>query len=65
MNVLQIGAGVAIFGYFSDAAVLGIAAIESGEYRADLRLSFAAVALDNHHALTFVAGDQAVADILL
>lgn len=32
---------------------------------ADLRFAFAAIALDNHHALSFVRGQQKIADELL
>ena len=36
-----------------------------GQHHTDLRLALAAAALDDHHALALVAGDQAVADELL
>ena len=65
VNMLKICTGKTVFGYLSNAAILGIAAKNPGEYRADLRLSFAAVALDDHHALSFIAGNQAVADVFL
>ena len=65
MDVLQIGAGKAVFGHLAHAAVLGIAAKQMGQDGADLRLALAAVALDDHHALSLVAGDQAVADVFL
>ena len=48
-----------------DAAILHIAAEQPGQHHADLRLALAAAALNDHHALPLVAGDQAIADKLL
>ena len=63
--MFQISAGEAVLGNFADAAVLHVAAEQGGQHRAYLTLALAAVALDNHHPLAFIAGDQAVADIFL
>ena len=65
MDVLQIGAGKAVFGHLAHAAVLGVATKEMGQNGADLRLALATAALDDHHALSLVAGNQAVADVFL
>ena len=65
MDVLQIGAGKAVLGHLAHAAVLGVATKEMGQNGADLRLALAAAALDDHHALPFVAGNQAVTDVFL
>ena len=64
-NVFQVGAGKTVLGNFADAAVLHVAAEQGGQHRADLALTLAAIALNDHHALSLVAGDQAVADIFL
>ena len=60
-TVFQICPCKAVFGDFSHAAVLHVIAEYMGIHRADLALSFAAAAFDDHHSLTFVAWDQAVA----
>ena len=65
MNVFQIGAGKPVVGYFCNAAVFHIAAKQTRQHRADLRFSLAALALEDHHALPFGAGNEAIADILL
>ena len=65
MNVFQIGAGKPVVGNFGDAAVLHIAAKQPRQHRTDLRFSLAALALEDHHALPFGAGNEAIADILL
>ena len=65
MDVLQIGAGKAVFGHLAHAAVLGVETKEMGQNGADLRLALAATALNDHHALALVAGDQAVTDVFL
>ena len=46
-------------------AILHVAAEQPGQHHTDLRLALAAVALDDHHALALIAGNQAVADELL
>ena len=63
--MLQVSTGKAVLGYFPDAAILHVGAEQSSQHSADLRLSFAAAALNDHHPLPLVAGDQAVADIFL
>ena len=63
--MFQISAGKTVLGNFADAAVLHVAAEQGGQHRADLALTLAAIALNDHHALSLVAGDQAVADIFL
>ena len=65
MDVLQIGAGKAVFGHLAHAAVLGVATKEMRQNGADLRLALAATALNDHHALALVAGDQAVTNVFL
>lgn len=65
MNVLQIGAGKPVVGDFCNAAVLHIAAKQPRQHGTDLRFSFAALALEDHHALPLGAGNEAIADILL
>ena len=61
-NVFQIGTGKPILGYFPDATVFHIRSEEAAEHRADLRFPLAAATLNDHHALTLVAGNQAVAE---
>ena len=63
--MLQIGTGKSVLRYFPNAAILHVGAEQSSQHSADLRLAFAAVALNDHHPLTFVAGNQAVADVFL
>ena len=63
--MLQIGTGKAVLRDLADAAILHVAAEQPGQHHTDLRLALAAVALDDHHALALVAGDQAVPDELL
>ncbi|SCI73934.1 Uncharacterised protein [uncultured Clostridium sp.] len=63
--MFEVGTGEAVLRDLADAAILHVATEQPGQYHADLRFSLAAVALDDHHALTLVAGDQAVADELL
>jgi len=63
--VLQVSTGEAVLRDLADAAILHVAAEQPGQHHADLRLTLTAVALDDHHALPLVAGDQAVADELL
>ena len=49
----------------ADAAIFGIDTKKLFQDGADLRFAFAAIALDNHHALGFVRGQQKIADELL
>ena len=63
--MFEVGAGEAVLRDFADAAILHVTAKQPGQHHADLRFALAAVALDDHHALPLVAGDQAVADELL
>ena len=63
--MFQIGTGKPVLGYFPDAAILHVGTEQSSQHSADLRLSFAAAALNDHHPLPLVAGNQAVADIFL
>ena len=65
VNVLQIGTGERIFRNLSDASVLRVRAKHPGQHMADLALAFTAAALDHHHLLPRIAGDQAVSDELL
>ena len=51
--------------YLRWLAILHVAAEQPGQHHTDLRFSLAAVALDDHHALALIAGNQAVADELL
>ena len=64
-GVFEVSTGEAVLRNFADAAILHVAAKQSGQHHTDLRLALAAAALDDHHALPLVAGDQAVADELL
>ena len=64
-GVLEVGTGEAVLRDLADAAILHVAAKQPGQHHADLRLTLAAAAFDDHHALPLVAGDQAVADELL
>ena len=63
--MLQVSTGEAVLRDLADAAILHVAAEQPGQHHTDLRLALAAVALDDHHALALVAGDQAVPDELL
>ena len=63
--MLQIGTGEAVFRNLADAAVFHVRAEDGRQYRTDLRFTLAAVALNHHHALSFVGGDQAITDKLL
>ena len=65
VDVLQIGTGERIFRNLSDAPILRVGAEHPGQHMADLALAFAAAALDDHHLLARIAGDQAVSDELL
>ena len=64
-GVFEVGTGKAVLRDFADVAILHVAAEQPGQHHADLRLTLAAAALDDHHALALVAGNQAVADELL
>ena len=63
--MLQVSTGKSVLGYFPDAAILHVGAEQSSQNSADLRLALAAAALNDHHPLSLVAGNQAVADIFL
>ena len=63
--MFQIGTGKPVLGYFPDAAILHVGTEQSSQHSADLRLALAAVALNDHHPLSLIAGNQAVADIFL
>ena len=63
--MFQVSPGKAVLGNFADAAVLHVGAKQLGQYHADLTLAFAAPALDDHHPLALVAGNEAVPDKLL
>ena len=63
--MFEVGTGKAVLRDLADAAILHVAAEQPGQHHADLRLALTAAALDDHHALALVAGDQAVADELL
>ena len=65
VNVFQIGAGKPILGHLSDASVLRIASKQMRKHCSNLAFSFASAALDKHHPLSLVAGNQAVSDVLL
>ena len=65
VNVFQIGAGKPILGHLSDASVLRIASKQMRKHCSNLAFSFSAAALDEHHPLSLVAGNQAVSDVLL
>ena len=64
-DVLQIGTGKAVFRNLADAAVLHVCAKDSRKHRTDLGFTLATVALNHHHALPLVGGNQAIADKLL
>ena len=64
-NVLQIGTGKAVFGYFPDTAVLHIGSENAFKHCPNLRFSLASIALNDHHALPLIAGNQAVANKFL
>src|SRR5699024_10160257 len=61
----QVSTGKSVLRYFPDAAVLHVGAEQSPQNSADLRLALAAAAFNDHHPLSLVAGNQAVADIFL
>ncbi len=63
--MFQIGTGKTVLRDFADAAILHVVAEQPGQHHTDLRLALAAAALNDHHALALVAGDQAVSDKLL
>ena len=63
--MFQIRTGEAVFGNLTDAAVFHIRAEDARQHRTDLGFTLAAVALNHHHALSFVGGNQAIADKLL
>ena len=63
--MFQVRTGKTVLGYFPDAAILHVGAEQSSQNSADLRLALAAAALNDHHPLSLVAGNQAVADIFL
>lgn len=65
MNVFQVGTGKLILGNLADAAIFGVDTEQFFQDSTDLRFAFAAVTLDNHHALGFVGGQQKIADELL
>jgi len=62
---LQIGAGKAVVLHFLDAAVAGGIPHEPFQHQSDAGLALAALADNEHHLLSFGAGNQAVAQILL
>src|SRR5699024_9198677 len=64
-DVLEISPGKAVFGDFAYAAVLHIGAEQLGQHHADLAFAFAAPALDDHHPLALVAGNEAITDKFL
>ena len=64
-DVFQISTSEAVFGNFADAAVLHVCSEDGGQNRTDLRFALAAIALNHHHALSFVGRNQTVADKLL
>ena len=63
--MLQVRPGEAVLRNLAHAAVLGVAAEYAGQHVANLAFSFAAVALDNHHALALVAGNQTIPHVFL
>ena len=65
VNMFQIGTGKPILGHLSDAPVLRIASKQMRKHCSNLAFSFSAAALDEHHPLSLVAGNQAVSDVLL
>ena len=65
VNMLQVSAGKRVFRNLSDASVLRVGTEHPGQHMADLTLAFAAAALDDHHFLPGIAGNQAVSDELL
>ena len=64
-DMLQIGTSKSVLRYFPDAAILHVGAEQNSQHSADLRLPFAAIALDDHHSLALIAGNQTVADVFL
>ena len=63
--MLQVSTSKSVLRYFPDAAVLHVGAEQSPQHSADLALALAAVALNDHHPLSLIAGNQAVADVFL
>ena len=61
----QIGAGKTVILHFLDAAIAGGISHEPFQYQPDAGLALAALADNEHHLLSFGAGNQAVAQILL
>ena len=64
-DVFQIGTGEAVLGNLTDAAVFHIRAKDSRKHSPDLGFALAAVALNDHHTLSLIGWNQAVADELL
>ena len=63
--MLQIGTGKLVLRDFSNAAVFHGAAQHLSQHCTDLGFTLAAVALNDHHPLSLIGGNQAVADKLL
>jgi len=61
----QIGAGKTVVLHFLDAAVAGGISHEPFQYQPDAGLALAALADNEHHLLSFGAGNEAVAQIFL
>ena len=62
---LQIGTGKAVVLHLLDAAIAGGISHEPLQHQPNARLALAALANNEHHLLTFGAGDQAAAQIFL
>ena len=63
--MFQVSTSEPILGHLADASVLHIAPEQVRKHRPNLAFSFSAAALDEHHPLSLVAGNQAVSDIFL
>ena len=63
--VLQIGSGEGAALHLGDAAVFQVAAEQLLHHHADAALALAAVALEQHHGLSAVCRNQAIAEVFL
>ncbi len=63
--MLQIGTGKSVLRDFTNASVLHGTAQHLPQHRTDLGFTLAAIALNDHHPLSFIGGNQAIADKFL
>ena len=63
--MFHIGTSKAVFRDFPDAAILHVGTEQDRQHSANLGLALAALALNDHHPLSFITGNQTVTDKLL